>query len=194
MAAARSTDHVIKLLAIAERTVDGRGISVRVHPAMVPRNHPLASVRDAYNAVFVETDAAGQLMFYGRGAGGVPTASAVVGDVVAVARNRISGGHGPRESVYAGLPVVPMGRVVHPLLHRDRRRRQGRCAGPAWPWSSPRHDVSIETLRQDGHGDDATLQVVTHEAREADLAATVETLRGLDVVRDVAAVVRVVGA
>jgi homoserine dehydrogenase len=193
VAAARSTDHVIKLLAIAERTLDGRGISVRVHPAMVPRNHPLASVRDAYNAVFVETDAAGQLMFYGRGAGGAPTASAVVGDVVAVARNRISGGHGPRESVYAGLPVVPMGESsTRYYIALDVADKAGVLARVALEFAT--HDVSIETLRQDGHGDDATLQVVTHEAREADLAATVETLRGLDVVRDVAAVVRVVGA
>ena len=192
VAAARATDHVIKLLAIAERTLDGRGISVRVHPAMVPRNHPLASVREAYNAVFVETDAAGQLMFYGRGAGGAPTASAVLGDVVAVARNRISGGHGPRESAYAGLPVVPMGESsTRYYIALDVADKAGVLARVALEFAT--HDVSIETLRQDGHGDDATLQVVTHEALEADLAATVETLRGLDVVRDVAAVVRVVG-
>ena len=96
IAAAKETDHVVKLLAIAERSLDGRGINVRVHPAMVPRTHPLAGVREVYNAVFVESEAAGQLMFYGRGAGGAPTASAVLGDIVAVARNRISGGHGPR--------------------------------------------------------------------------------------------------
>jgi len=193
VAAARTTDHVIKLLAIAERTVDGRGISVRVHPAMVPRTHPLASVRDTYNAVFVETDAAGQLMFYGRGAGGAPTASAVLGDVVAVARNRISGGHGPRESAYAALPVLPMGEsTTRYYIALDVADKAGVLARVALEFAT--HDVSIETLRQDGHGDDATLQVVTHEAREADLAATVETLRGLDVVRNVAAVVRVVGA
>jgi homoserine dehydrogenase len=193
IAAAAATGHVIKLLAIAERTVDGRAISVRVHPAMVPRTHPLASVRDAYNAVFVETDAAGQLMFYGRGAGGAPTASAVLGDVVAVARNRISGGHGPRESVYAGLPVVSMGESsTRYYIALDVADKAGVLARVALEFAT--HDVSIETLRQDGHGDDATLQVVTHEAREADLAATVETLRSLDVVRDVAAVIRVVGA
>ena len=96
VAAARAMDHVVKLLAICERTADGRGVSVRVHPAMVPRTHPLAGVRDAYNAVFVESEAAGQLMFYGRGAGGAPTASAVLGDLVAVGRNRLSGGRGPR--------------------------------------------------------------------------------------------------
>ena len=80
------------------------GVSVRVHPAMIPRSHPLAGVREAFNAVFVEADAAGQLMFYGRGAGGDPTASAVLGDVVAVARHRVGGGRGPGESAYADLP------------------------------------------------------------------------------------------
>jgi homoserine dehydrogenase len=193
VAAAAAMGHVIKLLAIAERTVDGRAISVRVHPAMVSRTHPMAGVRDAYNAVFVETDAAGQLMFYGRGAGGAPTASAVLGDVVAVARNRISGGHGPRESAYAQLPVVSMGESsTRYYIALDVADKAGVLARVAQEFAT--HDVSIETLRQDGHGDDATLQVVTHEAREADLAATVETLRDLDVVRDVAAVIRVVGA
>jgi homoserine dehydrogenase len=188
---ARQSGHVIKLLAIAERAIGGRGISVRVHPAMVARTHPLASVRDAYNAVFVESDAAGQLMFYGRGAGGAPTASAVLGDIVAVARNRISGGHGPRESMYAALPVVGPGEsLTRYSIAIDVADKAGVLARVAQAFAV--HEVSIETLRQDGHGDDATLMVVTHEAREADLAATVETLRGLDVVREVAAVIRVV--
>ncbi|MFZ0322501.1 MAG: homoserine dehydrogenase [Actinomycetes bacterium] len=192
VAAARATGHVIKLLAVAERSVDGRGISVRVYPAMVPRTHPLAGVRDAYNAVFVESDAAGQLMFYGRGAGGVPTASAVLGDIVAVARNRISGGHGPRESSYAALPVLPVGEsTTRYYLAVDVADKAGVLATVAQAFAE--HTVSIETLRQEGHGDDATLQIVTHEAREADLAATVESLRQLAVVRAVASVMRVVG-
>jgi homoserine dehydrogenase len=192
VAAARDTGHVIKLLAIAERSLDGRGISVRVHPAMVPRTHPLAGVRDAYNAVFVESDAAGQLMFYGRGAGGAPTASAVLGDIVAVARNRISGGHGPRESSYAALPVLEVGAsTTRYYVAVDVADKTGVLAAVAHAFAE--HSVSIETLRQDGHGDEATLQIVTHEARESDLAATVDTLRGLDVVRSVASVMRVVG-
>jgi homoserine dehydrogenase len=192
IAAARETGHVVKLLAIAERSADGRGINVRVHPAMVPRTHPLAGVREAYNAVFVESEAAGQLMFYGRGAGGAPTASAVLGDIVAVARNRISGGHGPRESVYAQLPVLPVGdSATRYYLAIDVADKAGVLAAVAETFAA--HEVSIETLRQDGHGDDASLLIVTHTAREADLSATVEALRGLDVVRDVASVMRVVG-
>ncbi|MFM7211973.1 MAG: homoserine dehydrogenase, partial [Actinomycetota bacterium] len=105
VAAARDMGFVIKLLAVAERTDDGRGVIVRVHPTMVPRDHPLASVRDAFNAVFVEAESAGEMMFYGRGAGGAPTASAVLGDVVAVARNLRSGGRGPGELTYAALDV-----------------------------------------------------------------------------------------
>src|SRR5690606_9567364 len=102
--------HVIKLLAIAERVGngDGAGVSVRVHPALVPLAHPLAGVRGAFNAVFVETDAAGELMFYGKGAGGTPTASAVLGDIVSAARHIAQGGRGPRESNYADLPVLPL--------------------------------------------------------------------------------------
>ena len=192
VAAARETGHVIKLLAIAERSLDGRGISVRVHPAMVSRTHPLAGVREAYNAVFVESEAAGQLMFYGRGAGGAPTASAVLGDIVAVARNRISGGHGPRESSYAALPVLDVGvSMTRYYVAVDVADKTGVLAAVAQAFAE--HGVSIETLRQDGHGDEATLQIVTHEARESDLAATVDALRGLDVVRAVASVMRVVG-
>ena len=192
VAAARETGHVIKLLAIAERSLDGRGISVRVHPAMVSRTHPLAGVREAYNAVFVESEAAGQLMFYGRGAGGAPTASAVLGDIVAVARNRISGGHGPRESSYAALPVLDVGAsMTRYYVAVDVADKTGVLAAVAQAFAE--HGVSIETLRQDGHGDEATLQIVTHEARESDLAATVDALRGLDVVRAVASVMRVVG-
>src|SRR6185437_6828637 len=107
MASAHTMGATIKLLCIATRT-DGGGVAVRVHPAMIPRSHPLASVGDAFNAVLIEADAAGQLMFYGRGAGGAPSASAVVGDIVAVARNRIAGHRAPSESNYADLRIRPM--------------------------------------------------------------------------------------
>src|SRR5439155_9447857 len=117
VASARAIGCTLKLLAICERlpAVPGAqsgSVAVRVHPAMIPRTHPLAGVRDAFNAVFVEGDAAGQLMFYGRGAGGAPTASAVLGDLVAVARNRVTGGRGPGESSYADLAVRPMGQTL----------------------------------------------------------------------------------
>src|ERR1700742_36506 len=114
IAAARALGRTVKLLAICERVTDDEGVesvAVRVHPAMIPNSHPLASVGGAFNAVFVEADAAGQLMFYGQGAGGAPTASAVLGDLVAVARNLVAGGRGSRESAYAALPVRPMGQT-----------------------------------------------------------------------------------
>src|ERR1700712_5328822 len=113
VASAKAMGCVVKLLAIAERGYDERGesVGVRVHPAMIPASHPLAGVGDAYNAVFVEAEAAGQLMFYGRRAGGAPTASAVLGDLVAVARNRINGSRGAGESAYADLPLQPIGEV-----------------------------------------------------------------------------------
>jgi len=192
VSAAKDSGHVVKLLAVAERSVDGRGINVRVHPAMVPRHHPLAAVRDAYNAVFVESDAAGQLMFYGPGAGGAPTASAVVGDIVAVARNRMSGGHGPRESTYAALPVLSVEESsTRYYISLDLTDKAGVLAAVAAVFAE--HDVSIETLRQEGHGDDASLEIVTHEALERQLAETCESLRGLDSVRKITSIMRVVG-
>jgi homoserine dehydrogenase len=192
---AREMDGVVKLLAIAERGPDHAGrdsIGVRVHPAILSRGHPLAGVRDAYNAVFVEADAAGQLMFYGRGAGGAPTASAVLGDLVAVCRNRLTGARGAGDSSYAQLRIRPMGETVtryHVSL--DVADKAGVLANVALAFAA--HDVSIQTVRQEGHGDDATLVLVTHEASDAALAATVEDLRLLDSVRAVASVMRVEG-
>ena len=190
VASATAMGCVVKLLAIAER--EGNAISVRVHPAMIPRTHPLASVREAYNAVFVEAAAAGQLMFYGRGAGGAPTASAVLGDLVAVARNTLSGARGSGESSYADLRVRPMGEVITRYhISLDVADKAGVLAAVANTFST--HDVSIRTVRQEGHGDDASLVVVTHVARDAALQAVVDELRGLDVVRAVASVMRVEG-
>ena len=199
VAAARQMDCVVKLLAICERASgpDGDGITVRVHPAMIPTRHPLAGVRGAFNAVFVEADAAGELMFYGRGAGGEPTASAVLGDLVAVARHRVAGGRGPGESAYARLPVLPMGLTTtryHVSL--DVTDRPGVLAQVAQCFAD--HDVSIETVRQQLHsgkdvGPRAELVVVTHRASDAALSATVDALAGLDVVQAVASVMRVEG-
>ncbi len=192
VASAKAMGYVIKLLAICARSDDGRSIGVRVHPAMIPRTHPLAGVREAYNAVFVEAESAGRLMFYGAGAGGAPTASAVLGDIVAVARNRIAGTRGPSESVYADLSVHPMGETVtryHVSL--DVADKPGVLATVAEMFS--RHDVSIQTVRQEGRGDDAQLVLVTHRASDAALSATVEGLRELDIVRAVASVMRVEG-
>ncbi|MDX6207828.1 MAG: homoserine dehydrogenase, partial [Frankiales bacterium] len=146
VASARAMGCVVKLLAIAERGYDDRGesVGVRVHPAMIPASHPLASVGDAYNAVFVEAEAAGQLMFYGRGAGGSPTASAVLGDLVAVCRNRLAGSRGVGESAYADLRVRPMGETVTRYhVNLDVADKAGVLAAVANAFAA--HDVSIQT-------------------------------------------------
>ncbi|MEU4465291.1 homoserine dehydrogenase [Streptomyces sp. NPDC024017] len=191
-ASAREMGCTIKLLAICERAADGASVTARVHPAMIPLSHPLASVRGAYNAVFVESDAAGQLMFYGPGAGGSPTASAVLGDLVAVCRNRLSGSTGPGESAYAALPVSPMGDVVTRYhISLDVADKPGVLAQVATVFAE--HGVSIDTVRQSGKDGEASLVVVTHRASDAALTGTVEALRKLDTVRGVASIMRVEG-
>jgi len=185
---------VVKLLAICERrqTSEGPAVSARVHPAMIPDSHPLASVHGAYNAVFVESESAGQLMFYGPGAGGPPTASAVLGDVVSVARNRRGGVFGPGESNHAQLEVLGMGRTrTRYHIAIDVHDKAGVLASIAQVFAE--FDVSIKTVRQDGHGGDAQLVVVSHEAEDSALSATVAKLRELDMVRDVSSVMRVEG-
>jgi homoserine dehydrogenase len=217
VASARAIGAVVKLLAICERTVaaDGaEGFSVRVHPAMVPRKHPLAGVREAFNAVFIEAEAAGELMFYGRGAGGLPTSSAVLGDLVSAARNRVEGSRGPGESTYADLPLRPMGEVITRYhISLDVADRPGVLATVAKAIAE--HGVSIETVRQQqvsppeetpddvvqsgnpsagtGGPARASLVVVTHSAPDAALDATVAALAELDVVTAVVGVMRVEG-
>jgi homoserine dehydrogenase len=195
IAAARQMGSVVKLLAICERSErpDGDTVSVRVHPAMIPRSHPLASVRGAFNAVFVESEAAGELMFYGPGAGGAPSASAVLGDVVTVARNRLSGVTGAGESTYSACEIAAMGEAVTRYhVGVDVDDLPGVLAKVAEMFA--RHDVSIQTVRQEGRGDDAQLVVVTHTAKDAALAATVDELRSMPAVRGVTSVMRVEGA
>jgi homoserine dehydrogenase len=190
IASAKLLGRTVKLLAICERS--GDGVAVRVHPAMIPRSHPLAAVGGAYNAVFVEAKSAGQLMFYGAGAGGTPTASAVLGDLVAVARNRVAGTRGPEPSTYAELPVLPMGDTLtryHVSL--DVADRPGVLAPVAEAFA--RHGVSIQAVRQTSRGSEALLIIVTHVARDAALATTVSELQALPVVRAVASVMRVEG-
>jgi homoserine dehydrogenase len=195
MASARAMGCTVKLLAICERMTDAAGrqqVAVRAHPAMIPRTHPLAGVGDAFNAVFVEAEAAGSLMFYGQGAGGAPTASAVLGDLVAVARNRVKGSRGAGESAYAELPVQGMGAVstrYHVAL--DVNDQPGVLAGVAQAFAE--QGVSIQTVRQEGRGDAATLVLVTHAATDAALAATVEKLTQMPFVRRAASVMRVEG-
>jgi homoserine dehydrogenase len=188
---AKAMDMVIKLLAIAELTPEGE-ISVRVHPALLSRTHPLASVRESFNAVFVEAKSAGQLMFYGRGAGGEPTASAILGDLVAVARHKVSGGIGPKESDYADLKIAKIGQTkTRYLIRLNVADKPGVLESVAHVFAS--HGVSIQTVRQNGAGDKAELIVMTHSSTESALSETVKDLSKLPAVTDVASVLRVEG-
>lgn len=199
--AARALGCTIKLLAICERitTADGtQRVSARVYPALVPLSHPLATVSGAFNAVVVEAEAAGRLMFYGQGAGGNPTASAVMGDVVMAARNRVHGGRGPRESKYAQLPIAPMGVIsTRYYVSMTVKDRPGVLASVATEFG--RREVSIAEVRQEGILDDhgqltgARIVVVTHRATDAALSDTVSALSELDVVEKVNSVLRLEG-
>jgi homoserine dehydrogenase len=192
---ARALGCTIKLLAICERINDNgqQRVSARVYPALVPLEHPLATVNGAFNAVVVEAEAAGRLMFYGQGAGGNPTASAVMGDVVMAARNRVHGGRGPRESRYAQLPIAPIGIIpTRYYVSMTVKDRPGVLAAVATEFG--RREVSIAELRQDGLvGEDARIVVVTHRATDAALSETVAALSELDVVEDVTSVLRLEG-
>jgi homoserine dehydrogenase len=191
VAVAREMNHVIKVLAIAELT-DKDQVSVRVHPTLISRQHPLASVRNAFNAVFVEAESAGELMFYGRGAGGAPTASAILGDLIAIARNKTRGGEGHGESDYADLSIAPIDDVMSRYLIRlDVADKPGVLATVAQLFAS--HNVSIETVRQSGRGDSAELIVATHSAPESALKKTVAALAKSDVVKSVESVLRIEG-
>ena len=199
MAAAREIGCVVKLLAICDLgepagpdsdSEGERAVCARVHPAMIASGSPLAAVRGAYNAVLVEADAAGRLMFYGPGAGGRATASAVLGDLVSAARNRLAGTRAPAESTYAAVRAVGIGESTTRYHLRLRvADRAGVLAAVAEVFA--RREVSIATVRQQGGGEDAELVVVTHLAREDALAATVADLSELPVVREVAGVMRV---
>ena len=192
IARADQMGYVVKSLAVCELGPDRRSVGVRVHPAMVPRTHPLANVRGAFNAVFVESEAAGPLMFYGQGAGGRPTASAVLGDLVAAARHRVQGVHGPGESTYANLPVRPVSAsITRYHVSLDVADRPGVLAHVAEVFA--RHGVSIRGVRQEGLGEEADLEIVTHAATDGALAATVAELGALDSVKAVTGVLRVEG-
>ncbi len=188
---ARRLGYAVKAVAVAESVGDPPEVAVRVHPAMVPMHHPLAGVRDSFNAVFIQGDAVGELMFYGRGAGGRPTAGAVLGDLVDAAVNLASGGPGRigrlgrarirsidelRSEYYLGVEVAD---------------RPGVLASVAAVFGS--HGVSIRSMEQHGLGEDARLVFITHECRERDLQATRRDLRGLDEVHEIGNVIRVIG-
>ena len=213
VAAAKDAGFVIKLLAIAEKLPvpapsgkdDGghsSGVSVRVHPTLLPREHPLAAVHGAFNAVFIEAESAGQLMFYGQGAGGTPTASAVLGDVVSAARRLVLGGPGRTETTTGVLPVLGIEAVTTQYyIGLDAADQPGVLAKISALFAE--HGVSIETMRQtvhrerdadgDGGAGSAELRIVTHRASEAALAATVQAIKGLDIINSVTSVLRVEG-
>jgi len=180
--------YVIKLLGIASE-VDGR-VGVRVHPAFLPKEHPLASVRGAFNAVYVEAAAAGELMFYGRGAGAEPTGSAVVGDVIDVARNLLQTARGATESQHRDkdLRSIDELRTQYYVL-LDVEDAPGVLAAVATTFGD--HGVSIAQVWQEGAEDSAQLVLITHRAREDALRATVEALAHLSSIRSVASVLRV---
>jgi len=192
IAVARRLGYVVKLLGIAERDQQSGEIAVRVHPAMVPNTHPLASVRESFNAVFVEGGAVGSLMFYGRGAGGFPTASAVLGDVIDAAVNLVKGTHGTIGS-FGKAVIRPIDETsAEYLLSLEVADRPGVLHAVTGAFA--RHGVSIRAAEQEGMAADARLVFITHEARESDVQATVRELRDMDVVKQVGGILRVIGS
>jgi homoserine dehydrogenase len=192
---ARKLGYVVKLLAIAERDGSGDGrsgaIGVRVHPAMVPTTHPLASVRESYNAVFIEGEAVGSLMFYGRGAGGAPTASAVLGDLIDAAANLRKGSHASLGSL-AKPDIRPIDDARSEYyLNLEVADEPGVLAAVAATFGV--NGVSIRAMEQEGLGDDARLVFITHDATERDVQATLAALRELDSVQQVVSMLRVIG-
>ena len=192
---ARRLGYAVKAIAVAERTGDGDGerpeVAVRAHPAMVPFQHPLASVRGSFNAVFIQGDAVGELMFYGRGAGGRPTAGAVLGDLVDAAVNLASGGPGRiGRLVRARVRSIDDLRSAY-YIGMEVADQPGVLASVAAVFG--RHEVSIRSMEQHGLGDDARLVFITHECLERDLQATLRDLRGLEAVHDLGNVIRVIG-
>lgn len=189
--AAHELGYEIKLLAVAEAT--GDQISARVHPAMLPRTHPLAAVRDVFNAIFVEGENVGELMFLGRGAGGAPTASAVASDVVEIARNIVSGGRSPLSAGYARRAQIrpEAEATVRYYLVLSVEDQPGVLAAVAGVFSH--HDISIASVRQEGTGDKATLMLITHMSTEGRHRATFEELQSLDAVKEIASRMRVEG-
>jgi homoserine dehydrogenase len=193
---ARQLGYVVKLLAIAEAI--GDEVSVRVYPAMIPAGHPLASVRESFNAVFIEGERVGPLMLYGRGAGGDPTATSVVGDIIDLVRDL--GGDRRRSragSTHPGWSSAVSTRRLKPIEEISSQYyillrvadRPGVLAAIAKVFSE--HLVSIKSVWQEGHGEEAQLVMVTHRGEERGLQACVESLRNLDVVKEVSSVLRV---
>ena len=202
---ARRAGYVIKLLAIVERS-GAEGLSVRVHPALVPDAHPLAGVRDAFNAVFIEGEAAGELMLYGQGAGGMPTASAVVGDLIDATRNLLAGTTAPAPDRQPAHLVPEEDLDAGFYISLDVADRPGVLGAVTTAFgdngvsirSVEQEDRSVEqeggSVEQEGGSGEARLVFVTHLAREGDVRSTLATLAGLDAVERIGGVMRIVGA
>ncbi|MGI8764134.1 MAG: homoserine dehydrogenase, partial [Ilumatobacteraceae bacterium] len=192
IAVARRLGYVVKLLAIIERADANGDIGVRVHPAMVPVHHPLASVRESYNALFVEGGAVGSLMFYGRGAGGMPSASAVLGDVIDAALNLSKGTHATIGD-FARSPIRPIDETsAEYLISLDVDDQPGVLHAVTGVFAD--HEVSIRAAEQEGLAEEARLVFITHEANEASVQATLRELRDLEHVRRVGGLLRVIGS
>jgi homoserine dehydrogenase len=184
----RDLGYVIKLLAVAKDSPDG--ISVRVHPTMIPTGHPLASVREENNAIFISGDAVGELMFYGKGAGSLPAASAVVGDIIGITRNIISGGHMVGCTCFYDKPIKDMDDVIcRYFMIFDVPDRPGVLAKIAGVFGE--NAVSIKSVIQHGTGKGALIILITHAVREESLRATVKGLEDLDAVNSIASIIRV---
>ena len=182
--------YSVKLLAIVER-IGGDALSVRVHPALVPKSHPLAGVRDAFNAVFIEGEAAGELMLYGQGAGGLPTASAVVGDLIDAVRNRSAGTTAPTPDRRPAWLLPESELRTQCYISLDVTDRPGVLAAVTKVFGD--HDVSIRSMEQEGFAGEARLLFVTHLAREGDIRDTLAELSDLDTVEQIGGVMRIVG-
>ena len=182
--------YAVKLLAIVER-IGEDALSVRVHPALVPKSHPLAGVRDAFNAVFIEGEAAGELMLYGQGAGGLPTASAVVGDLIDAVRNRAAGTTAPTPDRRPARLLPESELRTQCYISLDVADRPGVLAAVTKVFGD--HDVSIRSMEQEGFAGEARLLLVTHLAREGDIRDTLAELSGLDTVEQIGGVMRIVG-
>jgi homoserine dehydrogenase len=182
--------YAVKLLAIVERTGDD-ALSVRVHPAMVPKSHPLAGVRDAFNAVFIEGEAAGELMLYGQGAGGLPTASAVVGDLIDAVRNQLAGTTAPTPERQPARLLPESDLLTQCYISLDVADRPGVLGTVATVFGD--NSVSIRSMEQEGHAGEARLLFITHLAREGDIQSTLVSLAKLDAVERIGGVMRIVG-
>ena len=190
MGFARQLGYCVKLLAVAD--ISARGPAVRVHPALVPTDHPLALIRGANNGVFLEGPSIGELLFLGPGAGGRPTATAVLGDVILASREFLAGTKVAPRVRFGNGAVRDFSEVeTQWYLRLEVKDAPGVLAQIATVFGT--HQVSIMSVWQEGRGDGATLLLITHNAREDDHRAAARDLERLEVVRQVAATIRVIG-